>query len=61
MYPILLDPDLVVGKRLGVEGIPRTLVYDRNGKLAAQAVDMRTRKQLEALLARAGLTYAAKR
>lgn len=60
-YPILPDPDSEVSKRFGVEGIPRTLVYDRNGKLVAQAVDMRTRRQLEALLARAGLSSPTKR
>jgi peroxiredoxin len=54
-YPVLIDPDREVNKRFRVEGIPRTFIYDRTGKLAAQAVDMRTMKQFLALLAKAGL------
>lgn len=54
-YPVLLDPDEKLSKEFGVAGIPRTLVYDRAGRLVAQAADMRTRKQLDALLAKAGL------
>jgi hypothetical protein len=38
-----------------VEGIPKTFVYNRDGKLAAEAIDMRTRKQFLELLAQAGL------
>jgi peroxiredoxin len=54
-YPILLDPGRKVNEQFQVMGIPRTFIYDRNGKLAAQAIDMRTQRQLLALLARAGL------
>ena len=54
-YPILLDPGRKVNELFVVNGIPRSLIYDRNGKLAAEAIDMRTQKQLLALLARAGL------
>lgn len=54
-YPVLLDPGEKVSKEFGVVGIPRTLIYDRAGKLVAQAADMRTRKQLDGLLAKAGL------
>jgi peroxiredoxin len=54
-YPVLLDPDRKAGKRFRVEGIPRTLIYGRTGKLAAQAVDMRTMKQFLTLLSKAGL------
>lgn len=54
-YPVLPDPDRKVHKALQIEGIPATLIYDRNGKLAAQAVDMRTREQFLRLLGRAGL------
>lgn len=59
-YPILSDADSKVSKEFGVLGIPRTMIYDRTGKLAAQAADMRTRTQLDALLARAGLTQGAR-
>ncbi len=54
-YPVLPDPGHVVHKALRIEGIPATLIYDREGRLAAQAVDMRTRQQLLQLLAQAGL------
>jgi peroxiredoxin len=54
-YPVLPDPEHVVHKALSIEGIPATLIYSRDGKLAAQAVDMRTRQQFLRLLAQAGL------
>jgi peroxiredoxin len=54
-YPILLDPGRKVNKLFEVEGIPKSFVYDRNGKLAAQSIDMRTRKQFLEMLGHAGL------
>jgi len=54
-YPILLDPGDKVTRLMVVEGIPRSFVYDREGKLAAQAIDMRTRGQLLEMLSQAGL------
>jgi peroxiredoxin len=54
-YPVLLDTDRKVNTEFVIQGIPRTVIYDRNGKLAAEAIDMRTRRQLLALLARAGM------
>jgi peroxiredoxin len=54
-YPILLDPGRRVNDLFQVEGIPKTFVYDRNGKLVAQSIDMRTRKQFLEMLVRAGL------
>lgn len=54
-YPILLDPGRKANVLFGVDGIPRTVVYDRQGKLAAQAIDMRTERQLLNMLGRAGL------
>jgi peroxiredoxin len=54
-YPVLPDPEHVVHKAFRIEGIPATLIYNREGKLAAQAVDMRTRQQFLRLLAHAGL------
>ena len=54
-YPILLDPGSKVHQVFRVEGIPKSFVYDRNGKLAAEAIDMRTRKQFLAMLAQAGI------
>src|SRR5208283_1672795 len=54
-YPILLDPGRVVNKDFIVEGIPKSLVHDREGKLVAQAIDMRTKRQFLELLKVAGL------
>ncbi len=54
-YPILLDPGRNVNKLFGVEGIPKSFVYDRDGKLVATAIDMRTKQQFLAMLSRAGL------
>jgi peroxiredoxin len=54
-YPVLLDPGRKVNERFQIEGIPKSFVYDREGKLAAQAIDMRTRKQFLEMLGRAGL------
>jgi peroxiredoxin len=54
-YPILLDPGRKVGDAFQVEGIPKSFVYDREGKLVAQSIDMRTQKQFREMLAQAGL------
>jgi peroxiredoxin len=54
-YPVLLDTDRKVNELFGVEGIPKSFVYDRDGKLVATAIDMRTRNQFLAMLAKAGL------
>jgi len=54
-YPILLDPGRKVNDLFAVRGIPKTFVYDRSGHLAAEAIDMRTRRQFMELLSRAGL------
>ncbi len=54
-YPILLDPGRKVNQLMGVNGIPKSFVYDRQGKLVAQAIDMRTRGQFLNMLHRAGL------
>jgi peroxiredoxin len=54
-YPILLDPGRKVNELFEIEGIPKTFVYDRSGKLVAQSIDVRTRKQFLGMLAQAGL------
>ncbi|MGA7795971.1 MAG: TlpA disulfide reductase family protein [Candidatus Acidiferrales bacterium] len=54
-YPVLLDPGRKVNELFQIEGIPKTFVYDRNGKLVAQSIDMRTRRQFLEMLAQAGL------
>ena len=54
-YPVLLDPGRKVAEAFVVEGIPKSFVYDREGKLVAQSIDMRTRSQFLQMLAQAGL------
>ena len=54
-YPVLLDPGRKVNELFRVDGIPKTFVYDRGGKLAAQSIDMRTQRQFLQMLAQAGL------
>lgn len=54
-YPMLIDPTLEATKKFEVGGIPKSFLYDRSGKLVGQTIDMRTRKQFLALLAKAGL------
>jgi peroxiredoxin len=54
-YPILLDPGRKVNELFQIEGIPKTFVYNRDGQLVAQSIDMRTRRQFLEMLAQAGL------
>jgi len=54
-FPVLLDPGRKVNEMFVVEGIPKSFVYDREGKLVAQSIDMRTQKQFLQMLAKAGL------
>jgi len=54
-YPVLLDPGRKVNEEFIVEGIPKSFVYDREGKLVAQSIDMRTRNQFQQMLTQAGL------
>jgi peroxiredoxin len=54
-YPILLDPGRTVNKLFGVEGIPKSFLYGRDGKLVAQAIDRRTERQFLEMLKLAGL------
>ena len=54
-YPILLDPTRATFKKFHIEGIPQTFVFDRQGKLVAQSIDECSRRQLSAMLSKAGL------
>jgi peroxiredoxin len=54
-YPVLLDPGSRVHASFQVDGIPKSFVYDRGGKMVAQSIDMRTREQFQEMLAQAGL------
>jgi peroxiredoxin len=54
-YPVLLDPGSKVAESFHVDGIPKSFVFDREGKLVAQSIDMRTQGQFRGMLAEAGL------
>ena len=54
-YPVMLDPGRKVNELFQVEGIPKSFVYNREGKLVAQSIDMRTQGQFLQMLAQAGL------
>jgi len=54
-YPILLDVSRKTNESFRIDGIPKGFVYDRQGKLVAQSIDMRTQKQFLSMLAQAGL------
>ena len=54
-FPVLLDPGRKVNELFQIEGIPKSFVYDRRGKLVAQSIDMRTMRQFLEMLGRAGL------
>ncbi len=54
-YPVMLDTGRKVNELFQVEGIPKSFVYDREGKLVAQSIDMRTQKQFLEMLGQAGL------
>ena len=54
-FPILLDPERKANDAFVVDGIPKTFIFDREGKLVAQSIDMRTRHQFLEMLAKAGL------
>jgi hypothetical protein len=53
--PVLLDTGGKVSKEFHVDGLPKTFVFDREGKLVAQSIDMRTQHQFLIMLAKAGL------
>ena len=54
-FPVLLDPDRKVNDLFIVDGIPKSFVYNRDGKFVAQSIDMRTQKQFLEMLAKAGI------
>jgi peroxiredoxin len=54
-YPVMHDPGDKVNKLFQVVGIPKSFVYDRDGKMVAQSIDMRTERQFLEMLAEAGL------
>jgi peroxiredoxin len=54
-FPVLLDPGRKVNEAFGVEGIPKSFIFDAEGKLVAEAIDMRTERQFLELLKQAGI------
>jgi peroxiredoxin len=54
-YVVMLDPGRKVSDLFAPDGIPKSFVYDRDGKLVAIANDMRTKGQFLAMLEKAGL------
>jgi peroxiredoxin len=53
--PVLLDDGGKVAKQFHVDGLPRSFVFNRDGKLVAESIDMRTQRQFFVMLAAAGL------
>ena len=53
--PVLIDSGGAVHKQFHITGIPRTFVFDRDGKLTGVAIDQSTQRQFLSLLAQAGL------
>jgi peroxiredoxin len=54
-YPILLDSSPSVKELFRVRGIPKSFVYDREGRLVAVAIDRPTMQGFLEMLGRAGL------
>lgn len=54
-FPVLLDPGRKTNTAFMIEGIPKSFIFDREGRLAAQAIDMRSEAQFRELLKLAGL------
>jgi len=54
-FPVLLDPGRKANTAFMIEGIPKSFIFDREGRLAAQAMDMRSEAQFRELLKLAGL------
>jgi len=54
-FPVLLDPGRKVNTAFSVEGIPKSFLFDREGNLVGQAMDMRSERQFLEMLKKAGL------
>jgi thiol-disulfide isomerase/thioredoxin len=53
--PVLIDSGGAVHKQFHIEGIPRTFVLNREGKLVAEAIDQRTMHQFLVMLSKTDL------
>jgi len=54
-FPVLLDPDDKTAAAFLVEGLPESFLFNREGKLVAQAKEMLTERQFLEMLKTAGL------
>jgi peroxiredoxin len=54
-FPVVLDPGRTVNTAFGIEGIPNSFLFDRQGRLVAQSIDMRTERQFLEMFKAAGL------
>jgi peroxiredoxin len=54
-YPILIDRDHKASEAFHIEAIPQSFVFNREGKLVAQSMDMRTGNQFLRMLAAADI------
>ncbi len=52
---VLLDRGDKVHQEFFIEGIPRTYIFDRDGKLIGETIDQSTRKQFLEMLSRTDL------
>ncbi len=52
---VLFDPSGKIHQQFHVDGIPRTFLFNRDGKLLSVAIDQRTRKQFLAMLSKTDL------
>jgi len=53
--PVLLDDGGKVAKEFHVDGLPRSFVFNPDGKLVGESIDMRTQRQFFTMLSAAGL------
>jgi peroxiredoxin len=53
--PVLIDGNGAVRKQFHIEGIPKTFLFDRDGKLIAETIDQSTGRQFIAMLAKTDL------
>ena len=53
--PVLIDSNDAVHKQFHITGIPKTYIFDRDGKMVGETIDQSTEKQFFALLGQAGL------
>jgi thiol-disulfide isomerase/thioredoxin len=53
--PVLLDQGGKVSQQFHIQGIPRTFLFDRDGKLIAEAIDQRSQQQFLAMLSKTDL------